>query len=305
MAIHHFRPDSYCGEIGGHAPVLRVEPGDTVVTSTVDAHGLNENLEEVAPRGNPLTGPFYVEGVGAGDALAVHIENIIPNRSSAWSRVFISGNVVEPELVKHLPERQYAQWRIDVEKGSITLLEPELKNGTLILSLAPMIGCIGVSPPDGRAIPSITSGPGGGNMDYFMLRAGTTILFPVFNEGALLYLGDVHALQGEGEPAGSGVEVSADLQFTVDMVKGEYLRWPRGETRQFIFAIGSAKSLIRALRHATTEMIRMLEERYDLGLSASSLIIGQGACYDIASATNPACTVSCRVSKRSLVPFRM
>jgi acetamidase/formamidase len=300
MKVHHFKPDHYWNEFGKQEPVLRLKPGDSVVTSTLDAHGVDANLREVGVSGNPLTGPFYVEGAEEGDTLVVHIERVNPNRASAWSRIFVSEIVVDKELAKSLPGKQYARWRIDTENKTVTLLEPGIDKASFVLPLSPMMGCIGVAPPGNTSIKSITSGRGGGNLDYFIVRAGTTMMFPVFTDGGLLYLGDVHAAQGQGEPSGSGVEVSADVQFSVDVMKGKQLRWPQGEDKEFLFTIGSDTSLIKALQFATTEMMHLLEERYGLDLKGASLLLGQCAFYDIASVTNPSCTVACRVSKQLL-----
>lgn len=300
MDVYHFKPDCYWNEFRCQEPVLRLKPGDSVITSTLDAHGVDAELREVAESGNPLTGPFYVEGAEEGDALSVHIERVNPNRVTAWSRIFVSEVMVDKELAKRLPGKHYAKWRVDTERKTVTLLEPGVKAGSFVLPLSPMVGCIGVSPGGNSSIRSITSGPGGGNLDYFMVREGTTMLFPVFARGGLLYLGDVHAVQGQGEPSGSGVEVSADVQFSVDLLKGKKLKWPGGEDEEFVFTIGSDASLMKAVQVATTEMISFLEERYGLGLDAASLVLGQCAFYDIASVTNPACTVACRVSKQLL-----
>jgi acetamidase/formamidase len=99
------------------------------------------------------------------------------------------------------------------------------------------------------------------------------------------------------------VEVSADVQFSVDVVKGAELTWPRGEDGEFVFTIGSDTSLIKALQFATTEMMHFLKGRYGLDLKGASLLLGQCAYYDIASVTNPSCTVACRVSKQILTLF--
>lgn len=300
MNVYHFKPDHYWNKFGRQKPALRLKSGDSVITSTLDAHGVDAELREVAKPGNPLTGPFYIEGAGEGDTIAVHVERINPNRQHAWSRIFFSEVMVDRGMAEKLPGKHYARWMIDTQSKTVTLLEPGIRAGRLVLPLSPMMGCIGLAPEDNTSISSTTSGPGGGNLDYFMVREGTTMLLPVFTKGGLLYIGDVHAVQGQGEPSGSGVEVSADVQFSVDVVKGKKLRWPRGKDKEFVFTVGCDVALMKALQFATSEMIHLLEERYDLGLDAASLVLGQCAFYDIASVTNPSCTVACRVSKQIL-----
>ncbi len=96
-------------------------------------------------------------------------------------------------------------------------------------------------------------------MDYRGFRAGVTVYFPVFVPGALLFVGDGHATQGDGEIAGTGIEISFDVEFTVELLKGEQIGWPRGENDEYIFTAGNARPLDQALQHATTEMVRWLE----------------------------------------------
>ncbi|MCV4820492.1 acetamidase/formamidase family protein, partial [Escherichia coli] len=85
----------------------------------------------------------------------------------------------------------------------------------------------GVAADGGQAISTATSGTHGGNMDYRGFREGVTVYFPVFAEGALFFLGDGHALQGDGEICGTGIEISMDVQFTLDLIKGQKIEWPR------------------------------------------------------------------------------
>src|SRR5260370_25719663 len=90
-----------------------------------------------------------------------------------------------------------------------------------------MVGWFGVAPERGQAISAATSAEHGGNMDYRGFMAGVTVYFPVFVPGALFHLGDGHALQGDGEIVGTGIEVSFDVQFTVRLLKGKQIKWPR------------------------------------------------------------------------------
>jgi acetamidase/formamidase len=210
MTVHQFEPTHYFTTIGSHEPVLRIADGDTVVTTTVDARGQDSTGDQVTPRGNPMTGPFYVEGAEPGDTLVVKLDRLTPNRPHGWTRKAVAPNVVEPEYVRELPWAPEAQalatWEVDNEKGVATLIDPsDTKLGNLTLPVEPMVGCFGVAPYGGQAISTATSAEHGGNMDYRGFASGVTVYLPVFVPGALFHIGDGHALQGDGEIVGTGI----------------------------------------------------------------------------------------------------
>ncbi|MCS6826802.1 MAG: acetamidase/formamidase family protein [Caldilinea sp.] len=304
MTTHIFTPTRYYNVLTAAPPALTVAPGDTVETTTVDAHGLDAQRNQVTPPGNPMTGPFFVQGAEPGDALVVRLEAITPNRTYGWSNAMLAPNVVDPEFVPELPwppkgERRRSHWQVDVKKGVASLVEPAVPGG-LTLPLAPMLGCFGVAPADGEAISTATSGPHGGNMDYRGFVAGVTVYFPVFAPGALFFLGDGHALQGAGEIAGAGVEVSCNVRFTLDLQKGRRIRWPRGETATHIFTVGNARPLDQALQHATTEMARWLQDEYGLSPLHAQTLLGQAVEYEVGNVFDPAYTMVCKLEKRWL-----
>ncbi len=300
MAIHHFEPSQFYSTIGSHEPVLRIADGDTVVTVSVDASGLNAEGQRVTLGGNPMTGPFYVENAEPGDSLAVHFDRLSPNREDAWSGTVLAENAVDPELVRELPGRERARWRIDRGRRTATLLEPRTGPGQTEFRLEPMLGCFGVAPEDGQAISTVTSGPHGGNMDYRGFGEGATVYLPVFVPGALFYFGDGHALQGDGEVAGTGIEVSFDVQFTAQLRKCRRIDWPRGENNEFIFTVGNARPLDQALQHATTEMYRWLTRDYGLDARQAGILIGQRVRYDVGNVFDPAYTMVCKIAKNLL-----
>ena len=127
--------------------------------------------------------------------------------------------------------------------------------------LRAMLGCLGTAPARKEAATS-TPGPFGGNMDYAGLNAGVKVTLPVNEPGALLFLGDGHARQGEGEVVGTGVETSMDVEFTVDLVKKKTIGWPRLENDTYIMVLGSERPLLQAFQHATTDMHRWLVTDY-------------------------------------------
>jgi len=297
MATHWFAPTHYHTTIGSHEPVLRIADGDGVVTTTVDAGGGDAGGERITPPGNPMTGPFFVEGAAPGDALAVTIDRLTPTRETGYTWSVVAPNVVDPDYLRELPAPRRTDWVIDGEAGTVGLAEPPPRLRGLVLPLAPMIGCFGVAPPGGQAISTATSGEHGGNMDYRGFGPGVTAIFPVFVPGALFHLGDGHAAQGDGEIVGTGVETSFEMAFTVRVRKGVGARWPRGEDAEAIFTVGNARPLDQALQHATTELLRWLAAEYDLDATAASHLLGQTVRYDVGNVFDPAYTVVCRVAK--------
>jgi amidase len=297
MAQYRFVPTHYHNVLGTRDPVLRIGDGDTVVTTTIDAGGRDHDNIERAPRGNPMTGPFFMEGAEPGDALLVHIRRMTPTRNTGWTYSVLASNILEPEVLPHLPERQRVDWVIDRQASAVRLLDPPAPLADLVLPLAPMIGCFGVAPGNGQAISTATSGRHGGNMDFRGFGPGAVACFPVFEPGALFFLGDGHASQGDGEIVGTGIETSFEIEFSVQLKKGAKHGWPRGETETDIFTIGNARPLDQALQHATTEMLRWLDNSFGLDPVSASHLLGQTVRYDIGNVFNPAYTVVCRVSK--------
>lgn len=300
MTTHHFQPTTYHITIGSHAPVLEIADGDTVITTTVDARGLDAKRKQVSPRGNPQTGPFYVQDAEPGDTLMVHLDSIVPNRTYGWTANVVAANVVDPEYVRGLPKRNLAAWEVDREEWTATLVSPKTKLGALTLPLSPMLGCFGVAPDKGQAISCATSDQHGGNMDYNGFQAGATVYFPVFVPGALFHLGDGHAVQGDGEIVGTGIEISMDVQFTVHLLKKKKIQWPRGENDEYIFTVGNARPLDQALQNATTEMLTWLQTDYGLDALGASLLLGQTVRYEVGNVFDPAYTMVCKVAKRWL-----
>ena len=300
MTLHRFTPTHYHSTIGSHEPVLRIADGDTVVTTTLDSGGSDANRERVHRGGNPQTGPFYVEGAEPGDALAVRLDAITPNRRYGLTATLIAERILDPEFVRTLPAPQLADWDVDVEAGTVTLVSPETSLAGLIVPMEPMLGCFGVAPPGGQAISTATSWVHGGNMDYRGHAPGVTVYFPVAVPGALFHLGDGHAVQGDGEIVGTGVEISMDVQFTVSVIKDTNIVWPRTENDDEIMAIGNARPLDEALQAATTELLRWLAHDYGLDTRAASILLGQTIQYDIANVFDPAYTVVAKLNKRWL-----
>ncbi|HEX2908159.1 MAG TPA: acetamidase/formamidase family protein [Phototrophicaceae bacterium] len=304
MTIHHFTPTQYYNTLGVREPVLCIQPGDTIITTTVDAMGQDANGAKIAVGPNPQTGPFFIEGAEPGDTLVVHLDKLTPNREAGWSSQMLAPHVVDAFYVPRLPwdrSDNDAEWRVNAVAGTACLVRPEGKLGSFTLPIHPMVGCLGVAPNSNQEVSAMTSGQHGGNMDYRGLVAGVTVYFPVFVPGALFSLGDGHARQSDGEVSGSGIEISFDVQFTVDLRKGRRSYWPRGENEHYIFTLGNARPLDQAVQHATTEMVCWLQEEYGLSPRETNMLVGHCAEYDLANMFDPAYTMVCKIPKQ-LIP---
>jgi amidase len=304
MARHTFDPTHFHLAIGEHEPVLRVADGDTIATWCVDATGRDARDEKLSEGGNPQTGPFFVDGAEPGDTLALRFDRLWPNRTRGLSGEVVAENVVDPWFVRELPapsEDDADYWALDLERGTARL-ESALPGLEYLgeIPLEPMLGCFGVAPGGGQAITCASSWRHGGNMDYRGFREGVTVYLPVFVEGALLHVGDGHALQGDGEIVGSGIEVSMDVELTVEVIKEKRIGWPRAEDDEFLMAVGNARPLDQAVQHATTGLMRWLAEDYGLDYRTSSALLGQLIRYDLGNVYDPAYTMVAKVAKRHL-----
>ena len=137
-------------------------------------------------------------------------------------------------------------------------------------------------------------------MDYRGFREGVVVDFPVFAEGGLLHVGDGHALQGDGEIVGTGIEVSMDVELTVEVLKGKAICWPRAEDESFVMAVGNARPLDQAVQHATTELLKLLRDDHGLDYRAGSALLGQCIRYDVGNVFDPAYTIVAKVEKALL-----
>ena len=289
-----------------HPPALRIKPGERIATKTADAAGVDWNGKQVAQGPNPQTGPFYVEGAEPGDMLVVSIEKIELNRTTGYSSSLLAPYAVDPAALIARVDREprRANWILDKAKGTVRLDGNDI--GGLELRARPMLGCVGVAPARKEAVATSTPGPFGGNMDYAGMNAGVKVMLPVYEPGALLFIGDGHALQGEGEVVGTGVETSMDVEFSVQVVKKTPIQWPRLENETHIMVLGSERPLLQALQHATSEMHRWLMADYQLSERGASTLMGQTLEYEVGNVVDPHFTMVAKMRKSILagVPRR-
>jgi acetamidase/formamidase len=289
-----------------HPPALHIKPGDRVVTKTIDAGGVDWNGKQVASGGNPETGPFFIDGAEPGDVLVVILEKLETNRTSANSGSLLAPYTADPGAIATRVDRDPKRltWTIDKARGVARLDQAEVQPGGIELPLKPMLGCIAVAPARKEAISTGVPGAFGGNMDYASMGAGMKLMLPVNEPGALLFLGDGHARMGEGEVVGTGLETSMDVTFSVQLLKKKAIGWPRLESETHIMVLGSARPLLEAFQHATTELQKWLMADYGMTERGAQTLLGQAAEYEIANVVDPNFTVVAKIQKRNIPAAR-
>ncbi|RLS55100.1 MAG: acetamidase [Planctomycetota bacterium] len=298
MAHHTFTPTAYHNTIGWQEPVAWVESGDTITTTTVDARGFDIHWQPIAPRGNPMTGPFAVRGLEPGESLLVKILSLTPTRDRGFTTASVAPHCVDPDYVRELPPNDLIYWQIDTDTRTVQLIPPEgVTMPPLVVPLDPMLGCFGVAPARSQFLSTATSGDYGGNMDYRRCRMGAAILFPVHAPGGRFFLGDGHAVQGDGEISGNGVEVPMQVTFQLQRIAGVSIRWPRLIDAEGIATIGNARPLDQATQHATTEMLRCLITEGGLVPAAAHLWLQQTVRYEVGNVFDPAYTMACQLPR--------
>ena len=304
---HDFEPSAFALYFSSKVDSpLHIHPGDTVRTWSVDAGGVDRNGTRRSAGGNPQTGPFYVEGAMPNDTLVVRLNRVRLNRGWAQSGSRLVGRALEPGTLAGIKwdDNFSSRWTLDTARGVATLEKPTAPLGKLTIPLQPMLGCIGVAPPGESSIRTTDSGNFGGNMDYNQLREGTTIYLPVYHPGALLFVGDGHAAQGDGELTGDALETSMDIEFTVDLIRDRSLGHPLAENAEFLISIGIAGSIDQALQQATSGMMRWLERDYKLTGSDAAMILGFALKYDVVDLVGTQVSIAAKVPTAALAPLK-
>ena len=284
-----------------NSPVLTIKSGETVVVRTMDnVYGrirteedlvTNISMEEL----NPLSGPIYVEGSEKGDTLAVHVNSIKIASDQGWTGFMPSWIYWDTRDLKEMVPTITKICRI-----RDNLIHFALQDGRILqIPARPMIGTIGTA-PEREALSALTLGRHGGNIDSPDICAGNTLYLPVFVKGALLHLGDVHAIQGEGELNASPVEVPAECTLTIDVVKGRSITWPRIESPEHIATIGGSKPLDDALKIALKEMIIWLNKEYGFDIWDASVLVASLSTIQVCGAANPLFSMIVRFPKKHL-----
>jgi amidase len=281
---HDFTPVVFHNTFSGTiAPVLQVSSGDIIRTTTIDAAGTDEKGVRRGQAGNPQTGPFYISGAEPGDTVAVHVTRLRLNRDWAISTDSLSNLAMTPDLAARMNNQgQVVRCHLDVQRGLATREDPPSHLEQYGVPLKPMLGCIALAPPVTDSVPHTGEfGVWGGNMDFNEIVEGTTVFLPVSVPGGLLYLGDAHAAQGDGELNGNGLETSMAVEIQVEVIPRSSIHAPRVESATHLMTMGLGKSLDDALRESTSDMFEWLMARYNLTRSEVSQVLGTSAEYRV------------------------
>lgn len=309
---HRYTPEKfYYTYDGRHEPALKLKPGDTLITTTIDAFGNKISSEDQKaseiihlPHVNDQTGPFYVEGAEPGDTLVLKLLRVRPNRDYAVSTHLphfgvLTGETYTAMLNDPLPEKTYI-WKLDLERNVGVLNLPNSRLSKVEVPLHPFLGTVGLAPDFGEAVLSLTPAEHGGNMDCVETREGTTLYFPVFVKGALFMLGDGHAAQGDGEICGTGLECPLEVTLEVDVIKGKTILWPRFEDDKYIMVAGSTRPLIDAFRVAHVELINWLVEDYGFDRWDALQLVSQVGISRVGNVVDPKYTVVAKFPRKYL-----
>ena len=272
-----------------HKPVCRVKAGEHL---TVEAYDCFENQITSSEteinnidwsRINPATGPIYVETAQPGDTLAVTIHHIDINDRGVLVTgpdLGIMGHRIDEFAVKVLPIKN----------------ETALFNKKVHIPLNKMIGVIGVAPKD-KAVSCGTPGNHGGNLDTRLITEGATVYFPIFHEGALFGLGDMHAAMGDGEVGVSGIEVAGKADITMDVIKGKTIKHPIVVNEEGLSILVSADTIDEAIQVAVEEMVDLLLPYLDISLSELTMLMSAIGQTQISQIVDPKLTARFFVPK--------
>lgn len=265
-----------------HPPCAEACSGDTVCFVVTDAFGgqvasPEQTLDSLDwTRVNPATGPLFVHGAAPGDTLKVEILSIDVAEQGVMAAIPGAGLFAD---VVTTPEVKVVSFR-----DGKALFSPGIE-----LPLKPMIGVIGVA-PEGEGVPCGVPDSHGGNMDNARITAGTTLYLPVFAEGALLAMGDLHAVMGDGEVMVTGVECAGEVTVQITVEKGRTLSNPQHEDEAYYYTIASDHDLLEATKRAAFDMCHLVMEKKGLSFNGAGMLISAAGHAQICQVVDPKLT---------------
>lgn len=282
-------------------PVVKIDPGETLVIETEDAcsgqirkSGDRRNWNKI-PFSNPVVGPIYIKGAEENDTISISIENIEPTIDQGTT-------YFDPEYVTGTTENNFLKTDFPREPKICEIKDGKIHfSNSITIPYKPMIGTIGVAPHLEKKSSSSSVSPDqhGGNIDISEVSPKNTIFLPVFHEGGLLYIGDIHATQGDGEICGTALEMPAKTELKVNLHKEKSINWPRIKTENKIMTVATTsnnKSLQDSIRIAYQELVNWMEEDYGLEPSEGLMLCSQVGKIRIGNLW----TVGARIEKRYL-----
>jgi acetamidase/formamidase len=249
--------------------------------------------------------PFFIEGAEPGDTLVVHILDLQVDGNQglgAFAPGFGALNATNytPMLQPALPEKI---WFYPIDHTSNTATFQALdSNYKVKIPLHPFLGCIGVAPSNGEARSSVVPAEFGGNMDAPEVSVGNTLYLPVSVSGALLYFGDGHAAMGDGEIAGTAIEVPMKARLQLDLVKGKHTNWPRFENEKEIMCAGIYRPVDDALRIAFSELVGWIHADYGLSKLDTYELLSKVGKIHLTEMVDPNYVVIASIEKKFLPP---
>lgn len=258
-----------CYTIGkDNKPKLKIDPGETVFVETEDAMSGQIRKKDdrrdykKIPGANPNSGPIYINNAEPGDTLIVEIKDIKPRIGQAsifiWPGWFLYLGHVPTDITMS----DFLKVKIPEKVRILKIKDGKVYFDKMALPYNPMIGTIGTAPST-DAVSTFLPGPHGGNMDIPCITTGATLYLPVMVKGALLHLGDVHAVQGDAELCGQAAEMPAEVTVKIDLIKNKSIDWPRVENKDYIMTLacqGPGRSLDDTIRLAYVYLVRWMEE---------------------------------------------
>jgi amidase len=248
------------------APAVRVHSGDIVVLECDDCnHNMIQTPEDDVSKVdfdciNPATGPIYVEEAEAGDVLAVRILRIEVG-SQGCALTF-------PGEYGFLKQEMEAFTKVATVQDGLAVFREDV-----LIPIRPSMGTFGVAPA-GEPVLTLYPGDNGANMDHKEVRAGNTVYMPVFVPGALLAMGDAHAVIGDGESSGEGLEIPSVVTIQVEVLKGQSLPRPVIESPDEIMTCGWGMTMEEATTCAMRDMVDFLARKLSMSRVEAYSLLG-------------------------------
>lgn len=266
-----------------NTPVLYIDSGETIRVDTLDcyANGFYKEGATINVRAsNPATGPIYINGSNAGDTLKITIEKIELADRGVIKLVKNDGvlgdRVKEADLEIISMDKNFAYY-----KG-------------YKIPLKPMVGVIGVAPRD-KGISTFIPDSHGGNMDCNQIKENSVLYLPVFTDGALLSLGDLHGLMGDGELGDSGLETYGTVQLKVEVLKDIKIENPIVIVDERLYQIAASENLDDAINIATNNLADILVKNENIKDTDAIRLLTMVGVIGICQVVNPKKTVKLSV----------
>ena len=306
---YHATIDNVKYVYGVAPPVARLHPGNILEANSLDCFGnaikKPGDTQALVKGDNPLTGPFFVEGAEPGDTLVIHILDLQVDSNQglgAFAPGFGALNETNYTPMLHPPLAERI-WFYPIDHANNTGTFQALdSNFKVKIPLHPFLGCIGVAPSNGEARSSVVPAEFGGNMDAPEVSVGNTLYLPVNVSGGLLYFGDGHAAMGDGEIAGTAIEVPMKARLQIDLVKGKHTNWPRFENDKEIMAAGIYRPVDDALRIAFTELVAWIHADYGLSELDTYELLSKVGKIHLTEMVDPNYVVVASIEKKYLPP---